>query len=70
MTEDRGLKISSKKTEYLRLRDDEDGEVNLQGEKFAVVIVSKCLSGDTDYGTTMEAIWYVQVLKVSDCFAQ
>ncbi|KAK7081723.1 hypothetical protein SK128_007748, partial [Halocaridina rubra] len=30
--EDRGLKISRKKTEYLRLRDDEDGEVNFQGK--------------------------------------
>ena len=31
--EDRGLKISRKKTEYLRLKDSENGEVRLQGEK-------------------------------------
>ena len=30
--EDRGLKISRKKTEYLRLKDSENGEVSLQGE--------------------------------------
>ena len=30
--EDRGLKISRKKTEYLRLKDNENGEVSLQGE--------------------------------------
>ncbi|XP_068234135.1 uncharacterized protein [Palaemon carinicauda] len=30
----KGLKISRKKTDYLRLKDWENGEVSLQGERF------------------------------------
>ncbi|XP_068240037.1 uncharacterized protein [Palaemon carinicauda] len=31
--ENRGLKISRKKTEYLRLKNGENGEVSLQGDR-------------------------------------
>ena len=31
--EDRGLKISRKKTEYMRVNEDQDSEISLQGER-------------------------------------
>ena len=54
--EGRGLKISRKKTEYLRLKDDdEDGEVRLQGEVLKRVEKFKYLGSTVAEDCELEA---------------